>query len=85
MAEGKAGTAGNNMMSQIDKQLEKAEEDLQDMQDSIAEQKKSRKLIEGDKDKGKDKEGASREKEGGGEAMGKAVEFLDGKDKGRDM
>jgi len=82
MAAGNAGK-NNDVISQMGKQLDHAEESLQDMQKSIADQKKSRKLLEGDKNKGQEPPGKGRGKEGG--TLGKVAGFFDDKDKGRDI
>lgn len=84
MAGKTGGAAGNDVITQMAQQLDHVEESLQDMQESIAEQKKSRKLLEGDKNKGQDLPGKGRDKEGGG-TLGKVAGFFDDKDKGRDM
>ena len=76
----------NDVLSQMGKQLDHAEESLQDMQESIAEQKKSRKLIEGEKNKDKGQEPGKSRGEGGG-TLGKVAEFLGNdteRDRGRD-
>jgi len=83
VAAGKAGK-NNDVLSQMGKQLDCAEEAIADAEASIADQKKSRKLIEGDKNKDKGPEPGKSRGEGG--LMGKAAEFLgDSKDKGRDI
>lgn len=70
----------SNIFNKINESLDTAEKAIKETETAIAEQKKSRALIE--KDRGQEQPGGR----GGGLGIGKVVEALDGKEKeGRDM
>lgn len=70
----------SNIFNTINESLDTAEKAIKETETAIAEQKKSRALIE--KDRGQEQQPGGR---GGGLGIGKAIEALDGKEKeGRD-